>query len=1005
MSGLIRFLATLFCVCFSLFCNNSYSQCGDQIIGYTSLGEHNGSSYYISDGLVRAADAKAIAEMQGGHLVVINSSQENLFLSNQIDGMVHIGLDDAQTEGNLQWANGDAISYTNYDFCAFCSDNDAENDYAIMHQWNGGWSFTNQWTQRRLIIEFSCDENMPEPEPCNDAISGFEFLGNYNNSNYFLSTTKSRPLAAQNQAEQNGGYLTSISDQAENDFLYQEISEMVWIGLNDENSEGQVNWLNGESVGYSNYDICTFCSDNNASNDFVIMHPWDGGWSWTSHWSERKFIMEVPCEEDNGDPILSLACPTNINVTPTEEGDVFVSWNLPNYSTTCTFGGLRLTSSQTGNSAFFEQGNSYVISYEARDNCLNVETCSFTINVGTYDDDGGNPGTMVPYTANDQVTPYTGLFRPGSNLGYNPPWTDEQLGSLAAGDPQEGILGAGAKTIRPALYDFLTATGLGYDFRLPTFQHYENLGLDDLTMIVGFPAEWHRDLTDYCGDGNNSAMFRNLYTDIWDDGTDGTPYNDDNFYAAYLYEVVTRYNDQVKFWEIWNEPGFDYAGVGWREPGDPAGNWWDRNPSPCENILRAPIQHYIRTLRISWEIIKTVAPEDYVAVAGVGYASFLDAVLRNTDNPIDGTVTDEYPYGGGAYFDVMGFHSYPDIDGSVREFDPNTGAQVYTRNSDVAAQGLVKRKTTWDNVLRSRGYGTIYPEKEWIMTEFNVPRKAFKADAMTGGTLLQVNYVTKAMVTAMKNDVRQMHIYNLGDATTENAATNEFDNLGLFKKLSGTVPGTEVYNSEAYAYKTTSDVLYGSTYDPVQTGQMNLPSTIDGGAFRYSNGNYVYVIWAKATIDQNEFASASYSFPAGFGLNQLYKRIWDHVITNQTVAVLPNNINLTSTPVFLSETVDFSPFSGRKEQVDVKYLNVNEIYPNPAIDEIFFMIQSKTAGNHSIEIFDLQGNLMEQSTQYFDSGLSKKRFNISAYPAGMYFMIIKDSELGIAKTKFAKIRD
>jgi len=1000
-------------VLYLLLTINLQAQCGDPILGYTNLGALNGSSYYLSDGMATGMAAINMATVQGGHLAVINSEQENQFLSDKINSMVYIGLDDSRNEGNLEWANGDAITYTNYDFCAFCMDNDEENDFVIMNQWNGGWSFTNQYSQRRFIIEFFCDDDItePQPKPCNESISGFEFIGNYDNSNYFLSTAKLRPLDAQNQAEQNGGHVSSITDQAENDFLNQEISELVWIGLNDANSEGQMQWLNGEPVSYTNYDICAFCSDNDASNDYVIMHPWNGGWSFTSHWSERKYILEVPCEDDDDndpdpDPILSLNCSNNINVTPSEEGDVLVSWSAPNFSTTCTFGGLSVTSSQSGNSAFFAQGGTYVVSYEVTDNCLNVETCSFTITVGTYDDGGGNPGGLVPYNANNQVTPYTDFFRPGSNLGYyGPNWRDEQLGTLAAGDPQEGILGVGAKTIRPALYDFLTATGLGYDFRLPTFEHYENLGLNDLTMIVGFPAEWHRDLTDYCGDGNNSAMFRNLYTDIWDDGTDGTPYNDDNFYAAYLYEVVTRYNDQVKFWEIWNEPGFDYANVGWREPGDPAGNWWDRNPSPCENILRAPIQHYVRTLRISWEIIKTVAPEDYVAVAGVGYASFLDAILRNTDNPVDGSVSDAYPYGGGAYFDVMGFHSYPDIDGSVREFDPNTGAQVYTRNSDVAAQGLVKRKNTWNEVLENYGYGSQYPEKEWIMTEFNVPRRAFKADAMTGGNLLQVNYVTKTMVTAMRNDVRQMHIYNLGDQTTENEATSEFDNLGLFKKLSGTVPGAEVYNSEAYAYKTTSDILYGSTYDPGKTARMNLNSNIDGGAFRYPNGSYVYVIWAKATMDQSEFANASYSFPANFGLDQLYKRVWDHALTNQTVAILPNNILLNSTPLFLAENVDFSPFSGRKETVEVKYLNINEIYPNPAINEIFFKIQAKTAGNHSFEIYDLQGNLVEQSVEYFDKGLSKKRFNIDAFPAGMYFVILKDTELGIAKTKFVKVRD
>ena len=100
------------------------------------------------------------------------------------------------------------------------------------------------------------------------------------------------------------------------------------------------------------------------------------------------------------------------------------------------------------------------------------------------------------------------------------------------------------------------------------------------------------------------------------------------------------------------------------EPGQP-GNWWENNPDPCDYKLRAPIFHYIRTLRISYEVIKSIAPDDYVCIAGLGFDSFLDALLRNTDNPDDGKVTAEYPLGAGAYFDVVGFHVYPHIDLSL----------------------------------------------------------------------------------------------------------------------------------------------------------------------------------------------------------------------------------------------------------------------------------------------------------------------------------------------------
>ncbi len=999
------FLTILLCLIVSTP-NYLRGQCDANFTGFEQLGTYNGHAYYLSQGIARPEDAINMAENLGGYLVSINTEQENQFLLTHINSMVFIGLSDHLNEGVYSWKNEEAVDYTNFDFCAFCSQNDQENDYAIMHQWNGGWSFTNRWSMRKYIVEIPCEDDEEGEGDCNETIDGFEYLGQEGDSKFFLSEDKYRPLDAISAANDNGGFLSTINNQSENDFIENNVNEFVWIGINDANEEGNLVWANGELSSYDNFDICGFCSDNTSAFDYVILAPWDGTWSFTSHWSKRKFILEVPCD-DLVDPeeYIVLSCPQNIVVQASQVGDVQVFWPTPSANTTCQNGGLQInntTNGHPGNSDYFAQGTTTNISYEAVDNCGNLEACNFNITINVFDN-GGNEGE-VDYTANDQVTPYTGLFRPGANIGYNPPWSDDELAELAAGNPNLGIDGIGAKTIRPGLYDIITSV-YGYDIRLSTYEYYKELGMDDLTLIVGFPAEWHRDLTDYCGNGTNSAMFRNLYTDIWDDGENGTPYNDDNFYAAYLYEVVSRYGEYVKFWEIWNEPGFDFAGVGWRQAGDPVGNWWDRDPHPCENILRAPIEHYVRTLRISWEIIKSLQPDDYVTVAGVGYESFLDAILRNTDNPNGGGVSAEYPLGGGAYFDVMGFHSYPDIDGSVRAFDPNTGDVIYTRNSDVAAQGLVKRKNSYAQILRNYGYGTNLPAKEWIMTEFNVPRASFKSDAMTGGNALQINYVIKAMVTAMQNDIRQMHIYNLGDRTTENVASQEFDLLGLYKKLEGTSPGTEVKNPVAHAYKTSADLLYGTTFSGDRTALMNLPPNVAGGAFRYPNGRYLYVLWAETTQDQSENASASFSFPTTFPAF-MSRRNFDFSRTNQTSNIPSQNIFLTGTPIFVSDNFE-TLGSAAKEEIneEIKYFNVNEVYPNPSLSEVYLKIQNLKEGDHNFEIYDTKGQLIEMFDQFVPAGYSKHRLSLANYKAGMYFVIIKDEGINIAKTRFTKVKD
>jgi len=209
---------------------------------------------------------------------------------------------------------------------------------------------------------------------------------------------------------------------------------------------------------------------------------------------------------------------------------------------------------------------------------------------------------QVSYTANDQVPAYTGVFRPGANFDYYPPYSNIDLANIAAGNPSLGLDGVGVRTSRPALYESFTEPW-GLDFYVNDFQHFKSLGMEDLTMIVGFPSELHRDQTVYCGSGDpnaiycsndpyspdcQSTLFANLYTPIWDDGANGTPYNDTNYLAAYMYEMVTLYKDDVTFWEIWNQPGFDHSYVqGWQLPGGP-GNWWDNDPSPCANHFHAP---------------------------------------------------------------------------------------------------------------------------------------------------------------------------------------------------------------------------------------------------------------------------------------------------------------------------------------------------------------------------------------------------------------------------------
>ena len=520
------------------------------------------------------------------------------------------------------------------------------------------------------------------------------------------------------------------------------------------------------------------------------------------------------------------------------------------------------------------------------------------------------------FTAKDQVIPDNGPFEFGSNNGYYPGWSDSQLGDLAAGSTSLGIPGVGVTALRPGLFEYYTEE-YGNSINLPAFQHYASLGMTNNTLFVGYASDAHKDPAFDCPSpyfnpydpGSQTRVFANLHEPIWDGGANGTPVNDNNHYALWLYNIVQIYGPYIKYWEIWNEPDLDFSspslgGLGWRPPGDP-GNWWDNDPQNCDIQFGAPIEYYIRTLRISWEIIKTYDPTSYVAVGGLGYPSFLDAVMRNTDNPVDGSPTAEYPHGGGAYFDALSFHSYPHSNGSLRKWNNNTQGFDYHRHSDRGAQGIIDHKGEFEAVIENYGFGTTYPTKEIIMTESSVPRKQFtdwNGELLIGSEEAAYNFIMKLPVLLQKSNVNQFYVYDLGEKDSYANADHPFDVTGLYEDPVGLTFSTVQRTNSGIAYKTLSDEIFGKTFDATQTANLLLPPEVNGAAFNDGNGNYTYVLWAVTNVDLSETASATYSFPSSFGLGNMEKTAWDYSETNQTSFVSSQNIALTGTPIILGAT-------------------------------------------------------------------------------------------------------
>lgn len=584
-------------------------------------------------------------------------------------------------------------------------------------------------------------------------------------------------------------------------------------------------------------------------------------------------------------------------------------------------------------------------------------------------------------TANDIVNPYTEKFMYGSNMGYyTADRSDYDLANL--------VKKIGGHSIRPSLsHSFLTK--YGYDIRTSTFRDYkEKLDMNELTVFLEEPDETVRDKNKYDGSKEESKIFKNIYEPIWN--TDGSV-NSNNYYANYVYQTVRRYGPYVKFWEIWNEPDFTTSLANLDE-------WAFRAPRAYElQNLQAPFYSYVRMLRISYEIIKKYYPNTYIATGGIGYTTFLDALLRYSDNPDEGKITDEYPNTGGAYFDVLSFHYYPNY--ALRSWDNTISDFRYFRYSDRAANRVMEEKNKFETVLTEYGYNDItYPKKVFIMTETGVARKTF--EYRYGSDEMQKNFVVKTLVQSQKNNIKQVYFYALGEMVNldDETNTNEFNLMGFYENLYRDQPGNEKLTPAGVAHKTTSDLLYGYKYDINKTQSLNLPNTIDGAAFVKDNETK-YILWAKTNTDRSETANATYTFPSSLNITTLYRYEWNFSSTNDFTTINSNTIDLSGSPsifTFKSEpnTNPTDPEEPVENENNTEYI----IFPNPSPGYATLRIKSDKTGNGSFIIYASNGEKLKEVSFLKNTEIIDIDLGLTNYIPGVYLIkIVLENEIKVLK--------
>ncbi len=171
-------------------------------------------------------------------------------------------------------------------------------------------SYTVEGCQNQTFTIQPCGAFEMLPPACNlncsgvnNNINGFEFLGEFNGHVYYKKLNGDVTYTdATAYANNLGGYLATISSQAENDWLRNVTGTgNFWIGLSDASSEGSWLWANGEPVTYTNWSG----NEPNDSNGEDYAHVrGNGEWNDVPATHVNWAVIEVDCPCDNVPPML-----------------------------------------------------------------------------------------------------------------------------------------------------------------------------------------------------------------------------------------------------------------------------------------------------------------------------------------------------------------------------------------------------------------------------------------------------------------------------------------------------------------------------------------------------------------------------------------------------------------------------------------------------------------------------------------------------------------------------
>lgn len=466
----------------------------------------------------------------------------------------------------------------------------------------------------------------------------------------------------------------------------------------------------------------------------------------------------------------------------------------------------------------------------------------------TQGDDTGEPGELG------------GPFLRGINFGYrNPSWGDPDMGWLAAQ--------AGSTSARLSLQE-THLDKWGYDIEVGDMQTYQADGMSHHIAFLIAPIAAHSTAPEGTPDWELAHHIpKNLYLPVQVNGA----VNPDNYWATYVFKTVDTYKNYVDTWEVWNEPDWvsDYN----------ATLTWDSQAPTVAQLVRfgGSVHDYVRMLRVTAEAAKLADPAAKIALGGIGYPSFLGALLRYTDEPNAGAVTPDYPATGEAYFDVLNYHYYP----------------LWTPgSSDAGVEGFLQLRDEFAAKMAAAGAAP----RPFAVTEVGAPRSSY--GGQPGGVEYARNFNVKVMTRAHAEGFLRVDWFALSDGDHDSA----FGEMGLYDDVKDLAAKEDaVRTPTGVAARTHGTLLADALFDPAATAALGFGAEAHGYAFRLPDDRQALVLWAHAAgTDESAQVHVDLTTSQSFELHA-----WDFSATGTKTPLSPNGgvigLDLTASPVILVE--------------------------------------------------------------------------------------------------------